>query len=530
MTYNLDELLISWLAKMGYSSRVEEFKKHFLSHPDHPGLISITDSLTALHIENAAAYIPPESLRELADPFIGFISRGKEEQFVYAEPLGGGKLRVYMDADHPMIVTDVQFRKLWTGLVVACERAKPEKFLSRARSAKVLVPVFLALLLGAFLLAAPSAPAVLHFLLSSMGLGISILIVRHELELNNGFADRFCSLTSKVSCDAVLNSKGSVLFGKIKLSDAGLVFFGAQFLLWLMAGTNMSYITMVQAALSLAAVPFCFFSVYYQGAVIKKWCPLCLGIVSILLVQALSLAGTVTAIAELPISSPLLLAPAALCSITVLWYLLKPVFRQASLVPALTTGYLTFRRNYHLFLPYFMALDPVNTSIGKVPEIKMGNPQGSIMLLLVSNPLCRGCISAHKAVIKLLQSNDDLQISIRFYVPVDNPAEPRTRIAARLMELYLSDPQAGVEEVERWYAKPSAEEFFKRHPEEPGNTGLSILQAHRNWCHNSEVYATPAVFINGKRFPEWYKVSDLEFFMEHLSALESVEKNTKQLA
>lgn len=516
MTYHLEELIILWLGKMGYNTHTKTLKKRLLSHPDYPGLIAITDTLTDLHIENTAAQISHDSLKELTDPFLAYIQKGHEEQFVYVEPLGNGTLKVYSDAAKSLIVTGAQFSKLWTGLIVACDRNGSRSFQWKEHRQSLALCGTLACALVLFSLNNPPVASILHFILSLGGMLVCSLIVGHELQAKNALAAKFCSLGKNLSCDAVLGSGAATLFAGIKLSDAGLVFFSAQTLTWLLGGIAMDTVIGSQALVSLIALPFTLFSVYYQGAVVKKWCPLCLAVVSILWLQAISFAGFYLDMNGWPTGRFLLLLPFAMAMVSLGWTLLKPVLKNAMLVPELSLENLTFRRNHYLFLPYYNSAPATVTSIRGVPEIVLGNRHGGTDLILVSNPLCNACIKAHKKISQMLDRYDDLRVRIRFYVPVENSEEPRLLVAAKLLELYRNDPETGIREMHHWYASPDPSKFLSRHSAQFKIADLETLKAHRQWCHENEVYATPALFINGKRFPSYYNVSDIEFFIEHI--------------
>src|SRR5690606_16139732 len=74
------------------------------------------------------------------------------------------------------------------------------------------------------------------------------------------------------------------VYGWISLADAGLVYFLASLMamLTLMGNTNSSPATL--ALFSILTIPVCGYSIYYQWVVAKKWCPICLGIVAVLLI------------------------------------------------------------------------------------------------------------------------------------------------------------------------------------------------------------------------------------------------------
>ena len=127
-----------------------------------------------------------------------------------------------------------------------------------------------------------------HFVLSIIGLAISILIIKHELGHTSRIINQLCDGKESTSCDDVLDSKGASVLNFFKLSDIGIVYFLGLTLSWI-ANLFLGLDSAVIEVVSLIAMPITFYSIYYQYAVVKKWCPLCLAVVIILWCQSGSL-------------------------------------------------------------------------------------------------------------------------------------------------------------------------------------------------------------------------------------------------
>lgn len=95
-------------------------------------------------------------------------------------------------------------------------------------------------------------------------------------------------MTKAFSCDAVLNSKASKLFGIIKMSDIGIVYFMGGLVLLLFSFYGMTEVQKtldMTSFLSVCSFPYIIFSLSYQRLKVKKWCPLCLGVLTVLLLE-----------------------------------------------------------------------------------------------------------------------------------------------------------------------------------------------------------------------------------------------------
>lgn len=113
-------------------------------------------------------------------------------------------------------------------------------------------------------------------LYKTMGLASSIFLVLGEL--GHKIFDRVCIRGDHLDCHAVMNSPAAKLAGKVPMADLGVFYFSGGIILIAISVINPYFFDQIflLSVLNLAALPYTFFSVIYQGLVIKKWCPLCL--------------------------------------------------------------------------------------------------------------------------------------------------------------------------------------------------------------------------------------------------------------
>lgn len=122
--------------------------------------------------------------------------------------------------------------------------------------------------------------------LKIVGLTITILLIIYEIDKNNAFVKNVCSLTSKTDCDAVLGSKASKILG-VSWGEIGFFYFSATFIGLLLPSISFSTKVTFLALSNYLAVPYVFFSIYYQWRIVKQWCPLCISVQIILLCEFL---------------------------------------------------------------------------------------------------------------------------------------------------------------------------------------------------------------------------------------------------
>tara|TARA_R110001606_G_C15268740_1_gene639260 strand:- start:20 stop:958 length:939 start_codon:yes stop_codon:yes gene_type:complete len=270
----------------------EELHLQLLTHPYFPSINAITDLFDHFKIENVAAELPKEVsvISELPDTFLAHIKEENSEKIVLVVKKGD-ELKLVYDAKTTKNLSYKDFVALWTGVVVAIE--KNENIVRNNSNSKSIlksfvIGVFALVIFGTFILYPLSSVGYGYLLISIIGFYISVLLVQKELGLHSKSLDKFCEASENNSCDDVLNSKGATIFGVFKLSDVGIVYFSgiilSIFLFSLTASETSIQLFYNLSVLSLLFIPY---SIYYQWRVIKKWCPLCIIVIGVLLIQGL---------------------------------------------------------------------------------------------------------------------------------------------------------------------------------------------------------------------------------------------------
>ncbi|MGB8191059.1 MAG: vitamin K epoxide reductase family protein [Chitinophagaceae bacterium] len=520
MKDNTIELLRLWLTKANYRIDNRQLRLQFLSHPNAPGVTAITDSLTALSIPNMAVEIPFSELHHLDQSFFAYIRQGHEEQFALVQQKDKERWEVKMNVDGSIIISSQKFRELFTGLAVVIEKntAATPLHIARASSSYIFLGIAA---LACMIALVPDLLAMSHFLLAMAGVFTSLLIAAKELGFNTGRFEKFCSLSATAYCSAVLQSKYSKIPGNIKLYDLSLIFFSFQTFTWLFLHQLQGGAAYYLYFISLGGVPVIAGSLYLQKFVLKTWCPLCLAICGILAAQSIIAMPAIVNNTGFAFSASLILEMlTALVLLWLSWQFIKKQLEKNSAHENLEIQLLSFRRNYRLFMAYYKQLPELDTAMPGVPEIKLGAGNGPVNIVLVSNPLCTSCIALHAQLNKWIIDYPEISVSLRFYVPVETANDKRTLIAAKLLELYINDPQKGAEELDQWYHRPDPDAFYERHSRMHSADALGALKQQRKWCLSQNIFITPSLIINGKKFPVFYEPEDIGFFLEELIRVE----------
>lgn len=514
----------------------DEAKVQLLSHPFYPSIHSITDLFNHFNIDNLALKVncDLETFSQLPDAFLAQISDSKEENLILVTKVSNG-VKLRFNENKSVFRSLNEFFDLWTGILVVVEKPvkKNKGKIGSINYIKKGIILTTFICLGyLFVNSKPSLFQIVHFLLSSLGIYISYLIVQHELGFHSKILNKFCTgQNKKTNCDAVLSSEGATLFGLFKLSDVGLVYFASTVTGWLILIQNEFYFPSIIFILSSLAIPFTLFSIYYQAKIVKSWCPLCLTVVGILWLQFGSLfLNTSFWNNLLIIDYSYGLFSVGFLIVMSLWVFIQPLLKKEQELEKLEIQHIKFKRNFNLFKAALNLNNSVEITIPETSELVFGNKNSNFTIVLVTNPMCGYCKESHKLVEKILSNEKlDFKIIIRFNVSPENIESLGVKIAKKILEIYhTTNEDQCLKALSDIYGELDAETWLKKWGETSDRSYLEILKNEKEWCNDNKINFTPAILINGRQYPKEYGRMDLLYFLEDLIE-ENEEKIRSQL-
>ncbi len=497
------------------------------SHPDYPSLSSISDFLNELNIESLAIKASIAQLKEIPYPAISHLHKSNG-RFVVLQKLENELLQ-YIDPEIGIVKESIQdFEKKWTGVVLlvqANEKSGEEDYSQKMRQEAFQKASLLTIyVLMAMLLMLPfpfsSWQVALIYILKIIGGTLCYFLLQKQFGGSNATVDAFCKM-GKSDCDSVINSPASRVFGVVHLSEIGAwYFFGGIISVVIGASSNYS-VESVFFILSAFTLPLSLFAIYYQGWVIKKWCPLCLAVMAIVWLE---FAG------HLIINIPFFMAWQSL-AISIVGFSLPLIFwlgvRQRFLVsfkvPQMERGLNRFLKSERIFQKLLEDQPQIETKYFS-NEFQVGANDAPITLTVVSNPVCGSCVHAHAVVEDLLERFEGkLKVISRFSI---NPADTKFEsyeMLSHLVALQLSDSNEKlIKALSSWYLKNGKSNVKKWKEENPISTKPnqdvvnSVIMEHAKWCAMSGITTTPTILINGKKLPEEFSVADLKYQIRKL--------------
>ena len=499
-------------------------------HPDYPSLLSISDALQKWKVRNTCLRVDPDRLQELPVPFIAFFERSGGE-FVTVKELRDREV-IYMNRrDQPIVQTREDFLHEWSGIALLGEpdavsgeedyRRKRRKEWIKDNRLLLITATALALVAGWAVSMIPSGglPAALMtaiLLIKLAGIAVTGLLLWYEVDQSNPVLQQICLAGRKTNCRAVLQSRGSRLFGWLTWSEIGCYYFAGTYFFILL---GMGRAPALVAWLNLLALPYTLFSVYYQWRVAKQWCPLCLTVQGLLALEFLSF---YLAIWHQPVSHSafggdgrvLLLLTSLLIPIFS-WSFAKPLLLQAQSGKRHRKELMRLKHNVQVFETLLTKQRRLTSS----PEglgISLGNQHATHTLLKVCNPYCGPCAKAHSVLEQLIKDNDDIRVQIIF-TATDGDNDKRGKPVKHLMALYERNEPALIQKaLEDWYLSGEKDYnvFAAKYPLNGEllrqNKKLAAMNA---WCRESKIAHTPTYFIDGYELPDIYTVNDLKYFL-----------------
>ncbi len=492
-------------------------------HPAYPSLLSISDSLTDWQIENLAINSTIEQLNEIPYPAIAHLHKNNGH-FVVLQKLDGELLQ-YIDPEIGLVKESLQnFEKKWTGvvLIVQADKKSGEENYQQKRRQEIFQKVslftvgVLAILL--VILPLPFVPfsLVSIYLLKIIGGLLCYFLLQKQFGGSNVAIDVFCKMGSKSDCDSVINSSASKIFGIVNLSEIGFWYFVGGLLSIMIGAFASNYSSGILLILSISVLPFSLLAVYYQGWVIKKWCPLCLAVMSIFWAEFITylMIGDPFTIAW----NSLLIAFVGFSLPLVFWLSVRQQFLDSFKL-------LKMERNLNRFLRSERVFQKL---LDDQPEIEMGNfsnelqagvGKAPISITIVSNPVCGPCSYAHAVIEDLLERFDgSLGVVFRFAINPSDTKSESYEMLSHLMALRLSySTEKYIEALSSWYLKNGKSNMKKWKEDNPismmqnQDTINSMIMEHTRWCAMSGTHATPTILINGKKMPEEFSVADLKY-------------------
>lgn len=523
----LTQLLYRYLVYSNIYPDKKELQLILQSAPSFPSVLSIIQTCIYFGLKTNGYRANYDALLKSEMPVIAHLRTDEDERFVLITRTTEENVR-YVDYSvgyHTINETKEQFCTQWTGVLIVSNRSTTaDRERRKNKSTKYIAPCGLCILavlfaiLPRFIQNSPSEIsffAISLFLLKGFGTWITSQLIRYEVSPYYSPFDQFCHLYKSFDCEEVLRSKASKLLNVMPLSDTGFIYFvtGISALILSFLLGRESDILPVLFCLSACCVPYVLFSVLYQKFVVKKWCPLCLSVMGLILLETLLFLiyppKDILRIAVLPtllmLSSSLIFA---ILTSSVYHRLLQD--EKDTFVSKLEN--MRLKRNPIILTTIFNVREHVRES--SAHSITIGNLRYDTMTITtLLNPKCIPCKEVATDVIRMMK-----KFPARFLWQIcfdgieTEEYHPMNQVQLHLWELCRKETNDRIklQIINDWFSKQSPQWFFKKYPID--KISSDTIAEFSIQCHENkllEISKVPAIWVDRKMLPKEYVISDL---------------------
>ncbi|GAB2827992.1 vitamin K epoxide reductase family protein [Ferruginibacter profundus] len=497
------------------------------NHPDWPSLLCITDSLNKWNVPNAAGKVELGRIDELPVPFMAY-TNDRENPLAIVTDVTDSVISLYQKKYKKRgEMPKDDFFKIWNGVYVIAEpdehsgeqNFKQQKIKSISNLLAPVSAIIGLAIFSFFLLNKDTDKSLLvnitffylQYVVLLVGIFVTSILLWYEIDKSNPLLQKVCSGIAKGNCNAILTGKQAKVFKWLSWSEVGFFYFTGGLGVLLFCERPLT----ILAWLSILALPYTVFSVYYQWRVAKQWCILCLA------VQALLLCGGINVVVNkffYPVQSSFLLIINTLMFYmlpALLWFTVKPYVLRLQAAKSTKREYLRLKFNGEIFDTLLNKQKQITLSTDGL-GIDIGNPAATNTIIKVCNPYCGPCAKAHPKIEALIEANNNVKAKIIFTTANDetNPAiKPVRHLLAVAAE---NNPEKIKAALDDWYLPEKKEyEIFEKKYRMNGELlkqGEKIA-AMEKWCKATDIAFTPTIFINGKQLPDAYSIEDLQYFL-----------------
>lgn len=503
-------------------------KKFLESHPDKGSLSAYTDALNYYTVENAAFHVTIKDLYDLPTPLIT-LQNTDGGRFTIIKSVNNGKVVWLNEKNKWTNSSMLEFAADWSGDVLYAqpngESGEPEYQTKRKKevieTARIPLAISLSLALCIlFILNTPISGFLVTVLLlvKLVGIVFAALLFSKSIGINSKWVTKICTSGSKVDCESILDSPAAKITSWATWSDVGFIYFLGSFIALLLARETVQSIMGflgLQIILSSGALLFSLYSLYYQKFKAKTWCTLCLGVVTVLMTEAVLLFGALPSI-DFVIPPGYLSELLIGFSIPIIFLLFfKLPLTRGKDVENLQSELKRLKTNPLVFNALMSNQDEMPILPNTLSPMAIGNPNAQHTITFISSPLCGPCAKMHLKIEELLATHTNFNCEIIFF----SSPEPIDSGSKFVKKLYSLPQELREKALHQWFKRndKNFERWNSSYKDYKENPNLAKIQVDQyNWVKEADIEGTPTLFINGTLVPEALTVEDLPLLEPHL--------------
>lgn len=530
MKYDLNSLLMYVFKTNGIGHLQKDLEHELNSHPDFPTLKAVSDVLEKFGIENVPVRLSPEELRELDSPYLAYIKKRGHNELAYVKPLENGRIEYKSESSSVKEEKLAIFATIFTGIGVLLDLKNPstppinsnrlkERLLFKSIILLSLVSILAFMAISFYLNSSTlfsNLTSALFLTTKSIGLALATALVIKDLGESGNLFDKVCKVGRLADCDTVLESRFATIYGWLKWSDVGFIYFLSGLLL--LTSGNLGILTL----LSLAAIPYVFISLYQQIFLLKKLCLFCLGVVTMLLTE---FSLSISSIVNISLTSNELIYSIILIGLTSAFYLmikalilsrktkteLERTYNRLKRIPEVITE--VVKRETRLIMPD-MPIDSLSFGFSGADALK------AQVFLSLHCGHCGGLFSQLNE-----QLNKGQKISIELFLNFDPRNGKQVSFAEEFLNQYWkNNAQNAWEALGQWYAKLNYGVFIAQ-KSEPNEDLKKVFLTTNRLMQANQISSLPKLYIEGYEKSSHYGLGE---YLENVVSIRTIHSENQR--
>jgi len=516
-----------WLEANNVKVNSAYLKDAITTHPDYPALTALTDFLESGGMAYDAVKADASYIHEFNYPLLAHIKQTGNE---------------YLNLINDASVWDKEksITENWSGIALysakgatwqneendtAQKAEQKNKYIAAAfviaGLALFIGSVFIQLRDDIFLKDVISTS--IFGLLSLAALVISIAALGTELGYQSKLVKQVCGTVGNGGCEKVLGSKFAKGFAGITPADASVLYFAAQFILYLVGCFYYPILTNI-ITIAFAGILVAAWSIYTQAIKLKEWCALCLCIVAILVGQII-IAAIILQAGNAPSFTNVFLYPTSylplpitLLLITIIYLPIKQLIKTNTKNKLELTSFKKWKTDASLFMAQWEKEPSCDNTIWE-NDLLIGNADAPIRITVACNPYCGPCARAHVELDNLVEKyKEKVCVQVRLLCNAANMEDKRT-IAVNAILQQAQILKNGIELKEMlsdWFEWMDYEKWKEKWELKDELNVSKVIMKHETWMNKTGITHTPTFFINRKKLPSRYEIKDLNKMVTQL--------------
>lgn len=479
--------------------------KLYMENPNNSNLLGFSNMLRLYGIDTQAGQIAnKKSFRNEILPFLTRLN----DTFVLVEDYKDNIYTVYSDK-YTYIEKDV-FLKKWDGTFLAFEKTQHsgepqyENNRKEERLQKLYTILGYGSLLVLCLVTALTNGDIFSTCINLLGCGIGVILTYIIMAQHAGksIAKKMCVSNHHFDCNIEYR-----LGGTIDLANICAAYFITFFLLIIFFKLSTLFTILFWAS----AIPVVAWSLWIQFFVVKKFYPICLCLLTNILVL------NVFNICTLDFGNAHFASSDFMDAIySVLFFIVflsfsskysKDIFGKRAQIENI------IRSNNYLKEQYLLMLNSYPLNIDSVPKyldsINWGEPNAQKCLVAVLNPTCAPCALDFLNMYNAMSLSTSIKVDVFFTYWTKEQHEKLELLVSAI----LQNPNRVMCVIQKWYEfgvynqKQFEEKFCTKNIERKSIEQL--IDRQKEWCANNNVHSTPSFMLNGHFLPKGFNFMDI---------------------